>query len=77
MKEYDAVRVIRIRDDRFNGQRPAFHRHPQVGDVGTIVMIYDRGTAFEVESCEDGSPVTIWLRTMFPDELELVNTDNG
>jgi hypothetical protein len=77
MKAYDIVRVIRIRDDRFNGQRPNFHRHPQVGDIGTIVMDYDHGTAFEVECCEDGSAVTIWLSAMFPDELELVSTHNG
>jgi len=57
MKEYDVVRVVVIRDSRFSGQQPEFQRHPQVGDVGAIVMDY--GTAFEVECCERGTGVTI------------------
>lgn len=70
MKEYDVVRVVAIRDDRFRGQQPHFQRHPQVGDVGTIVMDY--GTAFEVECSEGRTGVTIWLNAMFPDELQIV-----
>jgi hypothetical protein len=68
VKEYDVVRVVAIRDDRFSGQEPEFQRHPQVGDMGTIVM--DHGTAFEVECCEHGTGFTIWLSTMYPDELQ-------
>ncbi|HAB16248.1 MAG TPA: hypothetical protein DCE44_07345 [Verrucomicrobiales bacterium] len=68
MKEYEVVRVVAIRDGRFSSQQPEFLRHPQVGDVGTIVM--DHGTAFEVECCERGTGVTIWLSAMFPDELQ-------
>jgi hypothetical protein len=68
MEEYDVVRVVAIRDGRFSGQQPAFQRHPQVGDVGTIVM--DHGSAFEVECCEPGTGITVWLEAMFPDELQ-------
>ncbi|MES2469058.1 MAG: hypothetical protein V4675_17260 [Verrucomicrobiota bacterium] len=67
MKEYDVVRVVAIRDGRFSGQQPEWQRHPQVGDVGTILM--DHGTAFEVECSGRGTGVTIWLDAMFPDEL--------
>ncbi len=70
MKEYDMVQVVAIRDDRFTGDRPEFQRHPQVGDVGTIVM--DHGTAFEVECCERGTGITIWLSAMYPEELRPV-----
>jgi uncharacterized protein CbrC (UPF0167 family) len=70
MKEYDVVRVVAIRDGRFSGQQPDFRRHPQIGDVGTIVM--DHGTAFEVECCERSTGITIWLSAMFPDELQPV-----
>jgi hypothetical protein len=45
MKQYDVVRVAAIRADRFAGKQPQFQRHPQVGDVGTILEVY--GDAFE------------------------------
>ena len=70
MKQYDVVRVRAIRDDRFISESPQFQRHPQVGDVGTILEIYDG--AFEVECCEPGTGVTIWLEPMFTDELQTV-----
>jgi len=70
MKQYDVVRVAAIRGDRFACERPSFQRHPQVGDVGTILEVYD--DAFEVECSERNTGVTIWLEPMFPDELQIV-----
>jgi len=70
MKQYDVVRVVAIRGDRFASERPSFQRHPQVGDVGAIVEVYS--DAFEVECCERDTGVTIWLEAMFPDELQTV-----
>jgi len=70
MKQYDLVRVEAIRGDRFSREHPGFQRHPQVGDVGTILEVY--GDAFEVECCERATGVTIWLETMYPDELQPV-----
>lgn len=67
MKQYDIVVVASIRDSRFANDRPGFQRHPQVGDVGTILEVY--GDAFEVECCERETGVTIWLEAMFPDEI--------
>ena len=69
MKQYAAVRVTTNLDDRFANGPPAFQRHPQVGDVGTIVEVY--GNAFEVECSERDTGVTIWLEAMLPDELEV------
>ena len=68
MKQYDVVRVAAIRGDRFVREQPAFQRHPQVGDVGTILEVYR--DAFEVECCERDTGVTIWLEAMFQDELQ-------
>jgi len=68
MKQYDVVRVAAIRDGRFTRERPQYQRHPQVGDVGTILEVY--GDAFEVECSEPSTGVTIWLEAMFPDELQ-------
>lgn len=68
MKLYDEVKVSAIRDARFAQRRPVFERHPQVGDVGTIVEMYEG--ACEVECCLPGTGRTLWLETMFPGELE-------
>jgi hypothetical protein len=69
MKQYDVVRVAAIRDDRFTRERPQYQRHPQVGDEGTILEVYN--DAFEVE-CSDETGNTIWLAAMFRDELQSV-----
>ncbi|MDB6024418.1 MAG: hypothetical protein JWM68_641 [Verrucomicrobiales bacterium] len=70
MKQYDVVRVTAIRDNRFAGKQSQFQRDPHVGDVGTILEVY--GDAFEVECCEIGTGITIWLEAMYPDELQIV-----
>jgi hypothetical protein len=69
MKQYDAVKVVALRDDRFAAEPPSYQRHPQVGDVGTILEVYDG--AFEVECSEHGTGETIWLTAMYPEELKL------
>ncbi len=71
MKQYDVVTVAAIRGARFASEHLSFQRHPQVGDVGTILEVY--GDAFEVECCERDTGVTIWLEAMFPEELQTVS----
>ena len=68
MKIYDMVQVTSIRDVRFDCLLVPGERHPLVGDIGTIVMDY--GEAFEVECCDQER--TIWLASMFRDELKLL-----
>ena len=70
MKQYDVVRVITIRGNRFAGAHPPFQRHPQVGDIGAILEVY--GDAFEVECSDRDTGITVWLEAMFPDELQTV-----
>lgn len=68
MNQYDPVRVIAIRHDRF-GELPAqYQRQPTTGDIGTIVEVWH--DAFEVECSDGDTGFTIWLETMFPEELE-------
>lgn len=77
MNRYDRVKVVAIRDDRFATTEPGFKRHPRVGDVGVILEIYQNPTrAFEVECCELGSPETLWLEAMFPEELSAQSNKN-
>jgi hypothetical protein len=71
INQYDVVTVASIRGGRFANERQVFQRHPQVGDVGTILEVYSNG--FEVECCERDTGVTIWFEAMFPDELQTVN----
>jgi hypothetical protein len=69
--EYAVVRVARLlRSDRSFQGTEGVRRPPQVGDIGTIVHVYDL-TLFAVE-CVDGSGMTVWLADFFADELEVV-----
>jgi hypothetical protein len=69
--EYAVVKVIRLlQPDRGFHGTDGVRRPPQVGDVGTIVHVYDL-TSFAVE-CLDGSGMTMWLADFFAEELELV-----
>lgn len=70
MIQYDEVKVSRIREGRFGSGLPAFLRHPQTGDIGTIVEVYP--DAFEVECSDRSTGVTLWLEVMHRDELELI-----
>lgn len=72
ISQYDVVRVIRIRDARFDDAKVFYQRHPRVGDVGTVVEVYTNPIGFEVECCAAGDGKTTWLDAMYPEELERV-----
>jgi hypothetical protein len=70
-REYDVVRVARLRTEtRYISGTPGGMRQPIVGDLGTIVMVYD-GSHLAVESV-DSKGMTVWLADFTSDELELV-----
>jgi len=77
ISQYDLVRVIRIRGNRFDGTKVWFARHPAVGDLGTVVECYesrcDVEKGYEVECSDPSTGETIWLDAMFDDELELMS----
>lgn len=77
MKEYEAVRVVRLltRNRAFDGT-VGVRRAPQVGDVGTIVHEYDTEDPRAPVAVENVDPDghTIWLADFERDELELVDT---
>jgi hypothetical protein len=74
LKAYDQVRVTSIRGNRFVGQPVFYSRHPQVGDIAVIVDTHEADYAHEVECSNPESGETIWLDTMFADELEPYST---
>lgn len=66
MKQFDVVKVIAIRDNRFASDEGFDKRVPLIGDVGTVLEVY--ADAYEVE-CSDSDGTTNWLTAMYPDEL--------
>lgn len=72
-QQFDTVKVVAIRGDRF-AQAQVFHqRLPKLGDMGAILDVYaSPHEAYEVECSDPASGFTIWLQAMYPDELELV-----
>ncbi len=69
--EYAVVRVTRLlRSDRDFQGTEGVCRRPQIGDLGTIVFVYEP-TAFAVE-CVDQDGMTVWLADFSADELERV-----
>ena len=78
-KQYSVVRVKEIRK-QFNEDDMAFmKRVPVIGDVATIIEIYEKPTlGYELE-CSDKNGITEWMVTFAPDEVELqlVDSTNG
>ena len=75
LKPYVVVKVRQLTQvpEAYNGWK-LNQRHPQVGDVGTLVDVltgFSMPSKYVVESCAaDG--LTIWLADFFKEELELV-----
>ncbi|GLV59196.1 hypothetical protein KDH_60240 [Dictyobacter sp. S3.2.2.5] len=72
MEEFDVVRIVKLLNQKhiIDGD-DAIIREPQVGDVGTIVMVYQQGAGYCME-CVDDDGWTIWLANFTPEELELI-----
>ena len=77
LKEYDAVRVVRLlRSNRPYDGTAEVRRPPEVGDLATIVHEYDPEDPRAPLAVEKVDPdgYTIWLADFERDELELVDT---
>ncbi len=73
MKQYDVVRVVAIRNNRFDKHSASYQRNPAIGDTGTVLEVYTAPRlAYEVECLDANNGYTIWLEAMFPDELTLI-----
>ncbi len=71
LAQFQVVRVISIRANRFDGQPIYDVRHPQVGDIGVVLEIYKQPElGYEVECSDPITGASIWLNAMYPDELE-------
>lgn len=71
--QFDVVRVVCIRGNRFENKKVFYQRHPKVGDVGAVLEVYATPTlAYEVECSDPTTGITIWLEAMYAEEIELV-----
>ena len=71
LQPFACVRVVKIRENRFAGERIFYRRQPQVGDIATVVEIFTSPElAYEVECSDQVTGETLWLDAMYPDELE-------
>jgi hypothetical protein len=70
--EYSMARVVRLlKPDRHFSGSENVSRPPQIGDVGTIVHVYDSLKACIVEM-SDEKGMTIWLTDFIAEELEVL-----
>ena len=76
--QFDVVRVVCIRGNRFENKKVFYQRHPKVGDIGTVVEVYANPTpAYEVECSDPSTGITIWLEAMYAEEIALVLSSKG
>ena len=76
--QFDVVRVVSIRGNRFENKKVFYQRHPKVGDIGTVVEVYANPTpAYEVECSDPSTGITIWLEAMYAEEIALVLSSKG
>jgi hypothetical protein len=73
LENFDVVRVVAIRGDRFAGQPLFYSRHPKLGDVACIVETHRAGYAYEVECSDPNNGKTLWLDTMYIDASGLAS----
>lgn len=68
MKQYSVVKIKSLKKEFKHSELSFGSRTPQVGDVGTIVDVYDG--AFDIE-CSDENGVIIWLELFEPYDADL------
>jgi hypothetical protein len=68
--ELNTIRIVRLlRDNREYSGTPGIIRPPQIGDVGTIVHVYDPHGPYSVE-CVNAEGYTVWLADFAAEEIE-------
>ncbi|WP_046006801.1 hypothetical protein [Pseudoalteromonas rubra] len=68
MKQYSVVRIKSLNKEFQHSEQSFGSRAPQIGDVGTIIDVYD--DCLEIE-CSDEKGVTLWLELFEPNDADL------
>jgi hypothetical protein len=76
VKQFDRVRILALRDNQASSLVGS--RSPQVGDIATVVDLYNHPLGYELE-CTTPQGKTLWLESFAHDEvsLELVGKLQG
>lgn len=71
--QYDVVRLIQFLRpiDGFKVDGFFNNREPAVGDIATIVEVYDDPPGYDLECCASNDGITTWLHTFAPDSVKL------
>jgi len=69
-KLYDVVRVVAINNQQLLESNVFDLRPPRIGDVATILDVYDDPAGYELE-CSDETGVTLWLIGCTEKDVEL------
>nr|WP_295784066.1 hypothetical protein [Rhodoferax sp.] len=76
MNQFEVVRVVSLRENRPFHPSITNLRAPEVGDIGMILEVYTQPeAAYEVECSDPATGVTKWLEAMYPDEIELLQSE--
>lgn len=68
MRQFSVVKIKSLNKEFRHSEQSFGSRAPQVGDVGTIVDVYEG--AFDIE-CSYVNGVTIWLELFEPNDADL------
>jgi len=66
---YDVVRIKALREPVHFEPDGTSRRAPQVGDVATIIEVYENPPGYELE-CSGSDGMTEWLYAFSPDAIE-------
>ncbi len=70
-KQYDIVKIFKFKDSISWSDDGISKREPQIGDIATIIEIYNSpALGYELECINDAGD-TEWLHSFGADELEL------
>ncbi|MBC3935470.1 DUF4926 domain-containing protein [Undibacterium sp. CY7W] len=69
-RQYDVVKLKKLLAPTVNSYDEFNSRRPLVGDVATIIEVYEEPPGYELE-CSDQNGNTVWLIAFRPEDIEL------
>ena len=77
LKQYSVVKLKKINRQFSESDLSFDKRHPEVGDVATIIEIYKTPSlGYELE-CSNKDGITEWMVTFSPEEVDLEVIDEN
>lgn len=67
--QYDVVKLKTLPSSRVDASDPFNRRSPRVGDVATIIEVYETPPGYELECSGEGG-ITEWMLAFSPEEAD-------